>query len=301
MYESNLILLLIFAIVCSPLVAIVPSGRVTDFFIRSHFLDGQQLVYFLRSVEAFVPRHVYRNIIMTYNERDDVYFQSFIPSFNLPIVLKPIDDGGVTEGYQAQIYNKMMAFTYTDADYIIFMDSDCMFTKQQHNYSFVSKDGAVYVKSVAYESLPAMFSRWRRPSEMLLGFPIENETMTGFPIVYPRVLLEEVHKHVEYQHRKPFKDVFFGIQGRNEFTPLGAYLQTKMDRRLWAHRVEEAYVVQQQSLRNGIFGPASAAYSECILRAKDNSQCRHVSRPPTNRRKPESALSRITNKIAESL
>ena len=87
---------------------------VFDFFVRTYKGDGHWLAFMLRSMEKWVPRSVYRNIIVAFPRQDTTYFESYLPLFDLSIRLKPEDDVFIKPGpnngsYFSQMYSKLMA------------------------------------------------------------------------------------------------------------------------------------------------------------------------------------------------
>jgi hypothetical protein len=224
----------------------------------------------LRSIEAHVPRTAYRDIIVTYNRKEDEFFRSYLPQIPLPLKLIPEDDVYFREGanngsYYSQMYSKFLPWKLSDADFFIHIDSDCVFTQQVSRLDFLDKQGRVYVKRVEYAKLNEAFRRWQAGAERLVNESVPMETMTGFPFVFPREAYQGLIEHVERQHEKPFLETLKSLKDFNEFTPLGHYLIHHMPGRWVDNNNKSAKVMQQVSWRG--FTPEAAAACEAAIRA----------------------------------
>jgi hypothetical protein len=115
---------------------------------------------------------------------------------------------------------------FSDADYFVHVDSDCVFKRQPlarrtakeaeggdkklpygtRNYrkvsrrDFVDDRGRVRVRRVAFASLPEPFRRWQRAAEGMLLEPVPYETMSCFPLVFPREVYGLVRELVLERH-----------------------------------------------------------------------------------------------------
>ena len=111
-------------------------------------------------------------------------------------------------GYFAQQYAKIMSFTCSNASYIVHVDSDCIFSRTVTTKDFFDDHGRVYVKRVLYDGIPKYYHLWKVPTEILLGINNSDyETMSRFPIVYPRTLYPQYIKRVEDIHKSPILSV----------------------------------------------------------------------------------------------
>ena len=134
----------------SPVLAGAESAQsvpVVDFFVRTWRGDGHWLVYMLRSIHRFVPRAMYRNIIIAFTRNETAFFESYVKHFSptLPIILHPQDDpvilipGPNKGGYYAQIISKLYTYTNSDAAYFIHMDSDTIFNRPVSLVDFIDE------------------------------------------------------------------------------------------------------------------------------------------------------------------
>ena len=94
---------------------------------------------------------------------------------------------------------------FSDADFFVHVDSDCVFKRQPvvatgkeeerkkkqlyrkiSRLDFVDARGRVRVRRVAFASLPKPFHRWQQAAEGMLLEKVPFETMSCFPLVFPR-------------------------------------------------------------------------------------------------------------------
>lgn len=264
------------------------NSRVTDILVRTWKGDGHWLIFLLRSIEKFVSRDSYRNVIITYDKSDAHFFNSYLPKFKtLPIKTiaassnKGWKYGHNNGGYHAQIYSKMMAHTYSDADFFVHIDSDCIFNQNINSSHFFDSNGRVYLSPVRFSDLPPNFRIWQNVSQSMLLVPVEFETMTRLPLVYPRVLYPAVLDHISKVHKnKNVLSVLQQLPSICEFTSLGAYLMKFMPE-LWTLFPKEKEGFVNQGWSWGGFGPENVAYYECILRAQKREDCFFASSLPT--------------------
>jgi len=261
-----------------PQIAFTPrSPPVIDFFIRTWYGDGHWLTFTLRSIALHVPRGMYRNIIINYATHEDPYFRSFLPHIaDLPLVLVPEDDVYINVNhnggrYASQIYTKYHAWTYSDADYFIHMDSDTMIAQPVTRADFVGDDGRTYFNARNISKMPYGAGIWARAASVLLGHPVEWELMTMWPFVYGRDVYQDVIAHIEsVRGGLPLLDVARGIDNFCEFTTMGAYLVYHMPTR-WEHRT--AQFTRSSRSWSGL-GPGIAACYECSLRVPRGASCK---------------------------
>ncbi len=251
---------------------------VLDIFVRTWRGDGHWLVYLLRSIEKYVPRTLYRDILITFSPVDTTYFQSYLPFFPLPIKLISTTDVFIKDGpnkgsYYSQMYAKFYAYQHSDADFFIHMDSDTIFNEPIIRLDFLDEQNRVYVKRFKFDKLAANFRVWQKSAEKLLLEPVPYETMTGFPFVFPRDLYQNTIRLIEKRHKKPMLEVVRAVKDFAEFTTLGHYLITYMSGVRWVDNENKSAKVTQ-SWSWGGFGPHEVAWYECMLRAKDHNMCR---------------------------
>lgn len=211
---------------------------ILDFTIRTWRGDGHWLVYCLRSIEKFVPKSIYRRILITYNEKENSFFQSFLKQFQstLNISIIPQKDvyvrpGPNNGGYYSTMWSKYHTDLLSNADYFIHIDSDVIFNRPVTLVDFLDSEYRVFVKKVPFTSLTSEYRKWQIAAEELFKEPILYETMTRFPFVYPRELYKCAREHIKKVHGKPLLNVAQTTTYFSDHSAFGAYLLSHMPER----------------------------------------------------------------------
>jgi hypothetical protein len=181
-----------------------------DIFIRTYHADVKWLEHSLRSIHKHVTG--YRNIIVA------------IPNAKLLSHLtaeKVVQVEDLTDGYIGQQFTKLTAYQYTDADAIIFWDSDVIATEPVDVSEWV-KDG----KPIIYKTLFELTQTpWKSITEDAVGFEVEYEYMRRMPLTYLTSTLKETCEHIELVHGSNLKRYLNSRPNRafSEFNAIGAY------------------------------------------------------------------------------
>jgi hypothetical protein len=123
------------------------------------------------------------------------------------------------DGYLYQQYIKLRAFDYTDSEFILFMDSDCIFTEPTKPEDFFT-DGKPNMLMTPYEDIPEVMF-WKEATDKATGLDVKYEFMRRNGLVYHRSTL--VGLWLSYS------DKFFNQLKRtknrqfSEFNIIGAY------------------------------------------------------------------------------
>jgi hypothetical protein len=183
-----------------------------DIFIRTYSKD----IDWLHIALASIQRHVtgYRNIIIT------------IPDKNLLSMLtieKVIQVDDMQDGYIGQQLTKMEAWKYTDADAIVFWDSDVIACEPVDVSEWI-KDGKPIIWKTKYELTQ---TPWRPITEKAVGFDVEWEYMRRMPLTYLRSTLVDCQAFIEGVHKRPLRNYLSSVPHRafSEFNAIGAYAE----------------------------------------------------------------------------
>lgn len=187
-------------------------------FIKSYRKDFPWLIYCLRSLAKFASG--FKDIVLVVPEEDR----------------KEIDGWGLTRekvfstpeygrGYLYQQQIKMNADRYTDADVLVFVDSDCLMSKPFTPESLYT-NGKITMLITPYTAMPADFP-WQKPTEKALGFPCPFETMRRHPFVYPSKVLKACREHIENLHQTDIEDYIMSQEHFSEFNSVGSYCYEK--------------------------------------------------------------------------
>ena len=194
----------------------------TDLFIRTYTKDAKWLVYCLRSVEKFAQG--FRQTVVVCGENDASVIGPIVR--DCPgAVLKLDKPSG--NGYADQLTSKLSCDKYTDADYFLHIDDDCVLTHVTKPGTHMTGGKAdVWYDFYEGPSIKGCLGAYNRKpeTERALGVPnIEVETTRRFPFIYPRWLYAETQKQIEKAHGTSFREYILKNSGPfSEFNALGA-------------------------------------------------------------------------------
>ncbi len=195
---------------------------ITDIFIRSYKKDFAWLKYCLLSIEKFVSGH--RKVIICVPEADLEHLDcSEIKG--IVITWIPVCENG----YIDQQINKLHAYKLTDADNILFVDSDCYFIKPTDISEYFIRGLPILMKT-KYESVGDAIC-WKRPTEEILGCEVSFEYMRRLPMLLKRSTLQkfdEKYNSLALANRRAL----------SEFNLLGAFAE--------GNQIGEYYVIDTE-------------------------------------------------------
>ena len=110
-------------------------------------------------------------------------------------------EGGEVEPIYGVAIERLRAWHYSDADRILFVDSDCVFTRPVNLKTdpFINAERPIVYYRRWDEVGPAIC--WHAPTLKVLGFEPPFETMFGYPDCYPRDVLIDLWNHVGGEER----------------------------------------------------------------------------------------------------
>lgn len=189
-----------------------------DIFTRSYAKDIPFLSYMLRSAHKFARG--WDNIVIVVPESDRAAFQGMnLTQEKVYFIEEP---AGVS-GYMAQQITKLNADCFTEAEYIAYVDSDCLFYKPFNIQEELIKDGKPLMMKTPYAELPPDLP-WRACTEKAIGCEAPYETMRRQPIVVKAEFLDRFRRHIAHIHGKTVNDYIAGETTFSEFNALGSYL-----------------------------------------------------------------------------
>ena len=187
-----------------------------DLFIKSYRKDFKWLFYCLESIKKYAIG--YNEIIIIIPEDDEKVFNKF--NFQLPersFVHKVKEYGN---GYIFQQYVKMIANHYCSADMIMYVDSDCVFTKKT-DISKVVIDNKPEILITKWDKVGDAIC-WKPVVQELFEREITHEYMRRHGLTYHRETLESLQMWFDLK--------FGGLESYimsktrfSEFNVLGAY------------------------------------------------------------------------------
>jgi hypothetical protein len=199
-----------------------------DIFIRSYWKDLEWLQVCLASIEKYCRG--FRSVIVVLPHSSEPW----LPRFPLhgDVEIKFCRDYG--DDYLGQQVTKLLADTFSDADYLCHVDADCIFYRQTSPEDFII-DGKPLVLKRPCELL-SPYRPWRKPVEKFLGWSLLDDFMQHPPFVFPRWLYQQVREHSVSAHNVGIEEYVTAQppRGFSEFNVLGALAwQRYNDRFVW--------------------------------------------------------------------
>jgi len=185
-------------------------SKTIDIFVKSYKKDLWLLTLSLETIKKNVTG--YNNIILLIPEKDKHDFDTR----NLPkrTLIYYVEDDGV--GWLRQQWFKMSAYNYSDADFIMFSDSDNFFD-HKINVQDIIKDDKPEILYTDYEQLPDA-KIWKEPTDKFIGEPQQYEFMRRLPLIYHRQTLVNIAEYApKLEHTIMTSHRF------SEFNAIGAY------------------------------------------------------------------------------
>lgn len=169
--------------------------------IASHAKDRDYLFWCLRSIIKFA-RGFYRVVVTVPAQEIKQFPRNELPGQPLVTTYTRTPDTSRWQ-LQAQIQKCRADIHCPRADFILHMDSDCIFTDHVRPEDYFIDDKP-YMLIESYEHLPAD-TPWKAVTEKVLGQPCAWETMRRHPQVNPVAVYSELRQHVESVHHLPFE------------------------------------------------------------------------------------------------
>lgn len=183
-----------------------------DIFYKTYEKDFKLLYYSLKSVIKNVAGYNRVIIIVPESEKDKFLKAGMeLPPRTLIVYINEYGSG-----YLFQQVCKINAHKYSNADFILFADSDCIFNRQINLLDYI-RDGKPEILYTDYNQLPDA-KIWQEPTEKILGDKVDWEFMRRNCLVYHRATLINLHKW------KPnLESIIMGSHRFSEFNLIGSY------------------------------------------------------------------------------
>lgn len=195
------------------------NGReiICDILIKSYPPDYELLRYCLRSIRKFASG--FRRIVLVLPDDGQVYPEQDEWDSIIPLrIIQMVENG---EGYLVQQTVKASAHEWTDADYILHLDSDCILTRPITPETFMRNNGKPIWLMTPWSHTD---TPWQPITEKFLGEPVEFEFMRRFPFLIPRKLHLAISAFALAHHGQRLTDYILSQPHRSfsEFNALGA-------------------------------------------------------------------------------
>jgi len=205
-------------------------------FYRTYRGDFLWLKYSLMSLKKCLTG--YSEIVIVTPKADYDLLKEEMKGWDLPKgivtfrdVLEPLKDD-----YLGQQLCKLKAYEYVSFPYVLFVDSDAIFTTATTVENFL-KDGKPCILKTSYKDLGATMEQgtdnpgaacvWKPITEKALGEPVEFEYMRRLPLFYRRDSIKNLSWYFVDKHGVSIEDYVRSIPDRSfsEFNLLGAYIE----------------------------------------------------------------------------
>ncbi len=207
-----------------------PVGA-ADIFIRTYPADYPWLAYCLKSIQKFCTGFRKTWIIST--------AAAGLPIDSFPNLEWKVMNEETEDGYLAQQIHKLYADVILDyeADYILFMDSDTLFTTPVTPATFFTSNKPTWYMT-PYDKIE---TPWKPIVEKFMQKPVEYEFMRRHPMVVPRWLFPRLREYCHAKHGRIISEYIKNQPYRefSEFNALGAFAYEKYrDKFAWVNTEE---------------------------------------------------------------
>tara|TARA_R110000868_G_C10761550_1_gene753941 strand:+ start:247 stop:948 length:702 start_codon:yes stop_codon:yes gene_type:complete len=158
-----------------------------DIFIKSCAKDFKWLEYCLKSISKNVTG--FGKVVLLIPIEDLAKYSEMVLPINVIVDLHLTNEYG--NRYLFQQWCKMSAYKFTDAKYIMFVDSDCIFPKEVDLIDLV-KDNKPEILYTHYSKVGDAIC-WKQCTDRFMNEDVEFEFMRRNGLIYHRNSLEKIH------------------------------------------------------------------------------------------------------------
>jgi hypothetical protein len=249
--------------------ATIPEKLTCDIFIKSFPGDYEWLEYCLRSIAKFATG--FRNVVVIVPKMS--MDGGIWPPGMGTVSVRIIDVEEPQNGYLFQQVCKLNADKYTDADFVLFMDSDCIFTRPVTPETFMRDGKIMWLMTPMDKAREDQRAAWISVMTKWMNKAPEYEFMHRHPFMFPRWFFEKIRGFCASQHSQALDNYILKQPGRafSEFNCAGflAYEHFR-DRFEWINtatdQVPPATVLQNWSPAG--LTEATKAELEAILKSE---------------------------------
>jgi hypothetical protein len=145
----------------------------------------------------------------------------------------PVPNFNDNMDYFGQQITKLYADVYTNSEYIMFLDSDCVFYDNfDIQKEMFDQDEKVILLIDKWENLPKMYDVWKTFLQVC-DFKTEFEFMRRVPLIYPSKIFKNLRDYISAKYKIKFTEACLQIYNStniylphkyfSEFNLLGAY------------------------------------------------------------------------------
>ena len=210
---------------------------IIDIFIRTYKRDFPLLKCSIYSILKYVTS--FRSIIITVRNKEYITLintlkiENFFINNKEKIKIISVPDFHDNIDYFGQQITKLHADIYTDAEYIMFLDSDCVFNDNFNiQKEMFDEDKKIILLVEKWENLPKKYDVWKTFLQ-ICDFQTEFEFMRRIPLIYPSKICRNLRDYMAEKYKLQFTDACLQIYNStelhlqykyfSEFNLLGAY------------------------------------------------------------------------------
>ena len=188
-----------------------------DLFIRSYWKDLEWLSFCLQSIRRYC--HGFRSVIVVV----PMSAKAWLKRAPLPDTAHVEFCRDYPDDYLGQQVTKLLADTFSDADFFCHVDSDCVFCRRTTPEDLIV-DGRPRVLMRSCELL-GRNRPWQAPTERFLGCPVLDDFMCHPPFTFPRWLYPRVRGRALAGHGTDIESYIIAQpqRGFSEYNVMGAY------------------------------------------------------------------------------
>ncbi len=205
-----------------------------EILIVSFSKDRDWLLHCLNSVRKFCEGFSGTTVLVPEVERNE--FASFARSHGVRLACYDRQRDPILWHLDHQRMKSRADEVCPDADLILHVDSDCVFTERASPDDYLLRGRPVHVVK-PYASFKSALPPWRACTEAAVGWAVHHETMCRLPILHWRDLYSALRTRVETVHGRPFDEYVLSCAptfpwGFSEFNALGQLALSEP----WRHR-----------------------------------------------------------------
>lgn len=199
----------------------LPPINSTALFCRTYYRDADRLRYMLRSIDKYCSG--FSEVVIATPTASLDAIGAVVAEFKFASLKEctatPVD-------FIGQQITKMTANRYTDADMIVHVDSDCVFTKETRPEQ-LRRNGRpiMYYAPYQYFYEHNFNMPWQTVTSQFLRRQVEHEFMRQFPLSYPRTLYDDLSNWYEETYQEAIENIIHRVHGDyfSEFNLMGSF------------------------------------------------------------------------------
>ncbi|MBD2088991.1 hypothetical protein H6F67_03875 [Microcoleus sp. FACHB-1515] len=193
----------------------------TGILIRTYHKDAERLFLCLKSIQCFA--HVMKVTVVCPSSSKEVIEKTCL-QFDW-VELKTC--ANYQNDFIGQQITKLLADMFVDSNFILHIDSDCIFTQQVDEADlFFDKKPILYFRPYSFFYEQGINMPWQTITSKFLKRQTDYEFMRRFPLVYDRTAYSSLRSYYNEQFNDDIEEVLSKVSGDyfSEFNLLGSFV-----------------------------------------------------------------------------